>query len=136
MQRIGIIGLGNMGMGMAKNLIEKGYELTAYDIRQEALNEIVQRGAYAAKTPQEVGENSDVAFVMVLNGAQVEEVVLGKQGLLSGMQPGSTIICTATTSAASCANVWRRLGRAPKPPASSPRRSSWTTHPTMDPPNS
>lgn len=96
MKSVGFIGLGNMGMGMAKNILQKGLELTVYDIRKEPLKELAQLGAQIAKFPREVGERSDVVFVMVLDGAQVKEVVLGKRGLLEGMKPGSTIICTAT----------------------------------------
>ena len=96
MERIGIIGLGNMGMGMAKNILNAGYELTGYDIREAPLKELTQMGAQAADSPREVGERSGVVFVMVLNGAQVKAVVLGEQGLLEGMKSGSTIICTAT----------------------------------------
>jgi len=96
MERIGIIGIGNMGMGMAKNLLKKGFNLTAYDLRQEPLKEIAGLGARIAKSPREVGEQSEIVFTMVLNGAQVKEVVLGKQGLMEGMKRGSTLICTAT----------------------------------------
>ena len=96
MERVGIIGLGNMGMGMAKNILKNGYELTAYEIREDPLKEIIQSGVQIAKSPREVGKESDVVFIMVLNGTQVKEAVLGEQGLLEGMKPGSTIICTAT----------------------------------------
>lgn len=96
MERTGIIGLGNMGMGMAKNILKAGYELTGYDIREAPLKELAQLGAQAADSPREVGEKSGVVFIMVLNGAQVKAVVLGEQGLLEGMKSGSTIICTAT----------------------------------------
>lgn len=96
MKKIGFVGLGNMGMGMARNLLKSGYALRAYDIRDEPLQEISRLGAQTAKSPKEVGENADVVFVMVLNGQQVRAVVVGEQGLLGTMNPGSTIICTAT----------------------------------------
>jgi len=96
MQTVGLIGLGNMGTGMAKNLLKKGFRLTVYDIRDEALREMVELGAGIATSPQQVGEQSDVVFIMVLNGAQVKEVVTGKQGLLEGIKPGATVIINAT----------------------------------------
>ncbi len=96
MERVGIVGLGNMGMGMAKNFLQSGYVLTAYDIRDEPLQEISRLGARTAASPKEVGENASVVFVMVLNGPQVAAVVLGEQGLIETMNPDSTIICTAT----------------------------------------
>ena len=96
MQRVGAIGLGNMGIGMAKNLVKKGFELTVYDLREEPLREMNDLGAGIAASPRQVGEQSDVVIIMVLNGPQVKELVLGKQGLLEGIKPGSTVICTAT----------------------------------------
>jgi putative dehydrogenase len=96
MVRVGLIGLGNMGMGMAKNLVKKGFKLTAYDIREEPLEEIASLGAGIAESSRGVGEQSEVVFTMVLNGAQVREVALGEQGLIEGLRPGSTLICTAT----------------------------------------
>ena len=96
MKRVGFIGLGNMGLGMAKNIRKAGFELTAYDVSEQPLEEIAQSGARVAQSPREVGEHSDVVFIMVLNGPQVKSVVAGKDGLLKGLKPGSTIICTAT----------------------------------------
>jgi len=96
MQSVGIIGLGNMGLGMAKNLLKSGHVLTAYDIRDEPLQEIFRLGARTATSPGEVGEKADVVFVMVLNGPQFKAVVLGEQGLMETINPGATIICTAT----------------------------------------
>ena len=96
MDSVGIIGLGNMGMGMAKNLLKNGYVLTAYDIRDEPLQELSRLGAKTAESPRKVSENADVVFVMVLNGPQVKAVVAEAQGLLETMNAGSTTICTAT----------------------------------------
>lgn len=96
MQTVGLIGLGNMGTGMAKNLLKKGFKLMVYDIRDEAFSEMVELGAGIATSPRHVGEQSQVVFIMVLNGAQVKEVVTGKQGLLEGIKPGATVIINAT----------------------------------------
>jgi 3-hydroxyisobutyrate dehydrogenase-like beta-hydroxyacid dehydrogenase len=96
METVGLIGLGNMGTGMAKNLLKKGFKLMVYDIRDEALREMVELGAGVATSPRHVGEQSEVVFIMVLNGAQVKEVVTGKQGLLEGIKPGATVIINAT----------------------------------------
>ena len=96
MERVGLIGLGNMGTGMAKNLLKKGFKLMVYDIRDEALKEMSRIGVRIADSPQQIGEYSQVVFIMVLNGAQVREVVTGKQGLLEGIKPGATVIISAT----------------------------------------
>ena len=96
MERVGVIGLGNMGIGMAKNLAKKGFTLMVYDTREEPRGEMAGLGAGIAASPQQVGEQSEVVFIMVLNGAQVKDVVLGKKGLLEGIKAGATVICTAT----------------------------------------
>ncbi|MGB5817521.1 MAG: NAD(P)-binding domain-containing protein, partial [Thermoanaerobaculia bacterium] len=96
MKRIGIIGLGSMGLAMAKNIIDSGFELTGFDLRQESLRLLEAAGGKPAGSAADVGANADVVFVMVLNGSQVREVVAGENGLLENMKPGSTIIVSAT----------------------------------------
>ena len=96
MKNIGIIGLGDMGIGMAANLLKNGFKLSGFDLRENRLKELERLGGKPVATCQEVAENSDVVFIMVLNGQQVKEVVLGDSGLLMGLKPGSTIIVSAT----------------------------------------
>ncbi|TFH37710.1 MAG: NAD(P)-dependent oxidoreductase [Anaerolineales bacterium] len=96
MKRVGLIGLGDMGIGMAKNLLKNGFELTGFDLREERLRELAQLGGKPSASSREVAETSDVVFIMVLNGQQVKEVVLGENGLCQHLKPGSTIIVTAT----------------------------------------
>ena len=96
MKKVGIVGLGDMGIGMAKNLLKNGFELSGYDLREDRLKELAQIGGKPVKNCGEVAENSDTVFVMVLNGQQVKDVVLGETGLLKGLKPGATIIVSAT----------------------------------------
>jgi 3-hydroxyisobutyrate dehydrogenase-like beta-hydroxyacid dehydrogenase len=96
MKRVGIVGLGDMGIGLAKNLLKNGFELAGYDIRQDRRQQLIQLGGKAAANCREVAVAADVVLVMVLNGDQVKEVILGENGLLEGLSPGSTIIITAT----------------------------------------
>lgn len=96
MARIGLIGVGDMGSGLARNLMAAGHELTLYDVRPEQLQPFVDDGARAASTPRELGEHADFVFVMVMNGAQIMAVISGEDGLIAGLQPRSTFICTAT----------------------------------------
>jgi putative dehydrogenase len=96
MKKVGIIGLGDMGIGMARNLLKSGFEVTGYDIRAERLMAFAQLGGNSVSNCREVAEKSDAVFVMVLNGQQVKEVVLGENGLLKGLKPGATIIISAT----------------------------------------
>jgi 3-hydroxyisobutyrate dehydrogenase-like beta-hydroxyacid dehydrogenase len=96
MKKIGFVGLGDMGIGLTKNLLEKGFELTGFDIRESRVKELVKQGGKPAENCREVGENSETVFVMVLNGHQVKEAVLGKDGLVEGLGKGASIIITAT----------------------------------------
>ena len=93
MEKIGIVGLGNMGMGIAKNIIKNGNKTIAYDLREECLKEIISYGGKAAKSVSEVGEFSDVVFVMVMNGSQVKDVITK---LSPRLKDKGTIIITAT----------------------------------------
>jgi len=96
MRRVGIIGLGDMGMGMARNIIKGGFPLAGYDVREARLSELKQAGGKRAISCREVGESSDAVFVMVLNGDQVKQAIFGADGLADGMKPGATIIVSAT----------------------------------------
>lgn len=96
MKKVGLIGLGDMGIGMAKNIVKNGFELTGFDLREERRQMLAELGGKPAASCREVAEKSDAVFVMVLNGKQVQDVILGEQGLLEGLKPGSTIIVSAT----------------------------------------
>lgn len=96
MKQIGLIGLGDMGIALAKNIMKSGFSLTCYDLRNERLTMLEALGGQAARSPRELGEQAEAVFIMVLNGKQVDEVIRGEDGLLQSMKPGSTIIITAT----------------------------------------
>jgi 3-hydroxyisobutyrate dehydrogenase-like beta-hydroxyacid dehydrogenase len=81
---------------MARNLVEAGFPVTGFDLREARLSLLTQHGGTPAASCRAVGEQSDTAFVMVLNGSQVNEVVFGDDGLASGLDPGSTIVISAT----------------------------------------
>ena len=92
MKKIGFIGLGIMGKPMSKNLLKAGYELTVNDLNKDAVKEVVACGAKEGTTNAEVAANSDVVITMVPNSPQVEEVVLGENGVLCGAKKGTIIV--------------------------------------------
>lgn len=96
MKRIGVIGLGDMGMGLAQNILKHGFDLVGYDIRQDRLARLERLGGKAAADCRAVGTNAEAVFVMVLHGNQAKEVVLGTHGLLDRLAAGSTVIVTST----------------------------------------
>ena len=92
MRTIGFIGLGIMGKPMAKNLLKAGYPLTVYDIVPEKVEEVVEAGADAGSSNKEVAEKSEVVITMLPNSPDVEEAVLGTNGVLEGAKPGTILI--------------------------------------------
>ena len=92
MKKIGFIGLGIMGKPMAKNLLRAGYELTVFDINQDAVKEVMAEGAAMAKTSKEVAQHSDIVITMLPNSPHVKTAVLGANGVLEGAKPGLILI--------------------------------------------
>ena len=92
MKKIGFVGLGIMGKPMAKNLLKAGYELTVFDINQDAVNEVVAAGGVAAKTAKDVAAVSEAVITMLPNSPHVKAAVLGENGVLEGAKPGLILI--------------------------------------------
>lgn len=105
MKNIGIVGLGNMGMGMAKNLVAKGFSVTGFDMSKETLAAFAKLGGQPVQNSAEVGAKVDMAFVMVVNAKQSNEVIAGQNGLLDTMKPGAVIIVTATIGSAAVKKI-------------------------------
>jgi 3-hydroxyisobutyrate dehydrogenase-like beta-hydroxyacid dehydrogenase len=97
--QVGFIGLGNMGSGMAANLLKAGHALTVYNRTPARAEALVAEGATLAKTPSEAARG-DVVITMLADDAAVEEVVLGADGVLAGLKPGSIHISMSTISVA------------------------------------
>ena len=96
--RIGFIGVGLMGHGMAKNLLEKGYPLTMLGHRNRApIEDLVKRGAKEAKNAEDVARNSDIVFLCVIGSTQVEALVRGPSGLKAGAHKGLVIVDCSTS---------------------------------------
>ncbi|HVO90418.1 MAG TPA: NAD(P)-binding domain-containing protein, partial [Casimicrobiaceae bacterium] len=96
--RIGFVGIGLMGHGIAKNLVSKGYPLTLRVHRnREAARDLLALGAKEVATNAEVARASDIVFLCVTGAPQVEEVVFGPEGLASAARPGMTIVDTSTS---------------------------------------
>jgi 2-hydroxy-3-oxopropionate reductase len=92
MKKIGFIGVGIMGKPMAKNLIDAGYRLIAYDIAETPLNEVVEHGAEKGTSPKNVAENSDIVITMLPNSPDVRKAVLGENGVIGGVRKGQILI--------------------------------------------
>ena len=95
--RIGWIGTGVMGASMCGHLLKAGYACTIFNRTKEKAQSLLDQGATWADSPQQVANSADVIFTIVGYPADVRSVILGKQGVLAGCQPG-TIIVDMTTS--------------------------------------
>ena len=89
---VGFVGLGIMGRPMAKNMIQAGYSLTVYDIVGSSVEELATEGATAGSSAREVAEQVSVVITMVPDSADSEAAILGPNGVLEGLSPGSTVI--------------------------------------------
>ena len=96
-ERIGFIGVGLMGHGMAKNLLVKGHPLTVLAHRNRApVDDLIARGAAEASTPRELAERTDIVHLCVTGSPQVEAVIRGPQGILASGRRGLVVIDCST----------------------------------------
>jgi 3-hydroxyisobutyrate dehydrogenase-like beta-hydroxyacid dehydrogenase len=108
--RIGFIGLGLMGHGMAKNLVTKGFPLTVRAHRNRTpVEDLVARGAAEVSSSADVARASDVVILCVTGAPQVEEIVLGKDGLASVARPGLVVVDTSTSEPSMTARLREAL---------------------------
>jgi 3-hydroxyisobutyrate dehydrogenase len=106
---VGYIGLGAMGAGMASNLRTAGYDLVVHDVRTESAQPLVAEGARLAQTIAELGRAADVVFTSLPGPKEMQEVGVGKGGLLESMRPGSTWFDVSTNSPTVLREVAKRF---------------------------
>jgi putative dehydrogenase len=97
-RNIGVIGLGAMGLGVARSLLRAGFRVHACDIRDSVLNAFAAEGGIACATPAALGAQCDVVVTLVINAAQTEAVLFGEHGAVPAMKPGSVVIASATVA--------------------------------------
>jgi 2-hydroxy-3-oxopropionate reductase len=95
---VGFIGLGTMGMPMARNIIKAGFPLTAYNRTQSKAQALAEVGARVAASAKQLAAASDVIVTIVSDTPDVESVLLGPQGAIEGIRSGSTVIDMSTIS--------------------------------------
>jgi len=105
----GVIGLGSMGLGVARTLLKKGFEVHACDVRPEVTKAFAKEGGIAAQSPEELGSNVPVVIVLVVNADQTNEVLFGKDGAASTLAKGSVIIASSTVAPDFAIDLGKRL---------------------------
>jgi 2-hydroxy-3-oxopropionate reductase len=95
---VGFVGLGTMGREMALNLLKSGYAVHAYDVRKEAIDDLVTQGATGAQSLADATRDADIVISMLPDTPQVEEIVYGEGGLLTAPPQGRLFVDMSTIS--------------------------------------
>jgi 3-hydroxyisobutyrate dehydrogenase-like beta-hydroxyacid dehydrogenase len=98
--KIGFVGLGRMGSGMARNLLRAGHEVTVYNRSREKAQALVSDGARVADSPAEACHDAEAIFTMLADDAAVEQVVFGEKGIASALRKDAIHISSSTISTA------------------------------------
>lgn len=107
--KLAFIGLGTMGAPMAARLLEAGHELTVYNRTREREEPLARKGAKRAASPREAAAGAEVVFTMVSDTPDVVAVVLGEEGAVHGMAPGSLLVDMSTISPAATRGIAEKL---------------------------
>ena len=105
--RMAVIGLGSMGFGMATSLRGKGYEGAGCDVAPDSVARFVGDGGKGASTPAEAAKGADIVISVVLNAAQTETILFGKDGVAETLAKDAVFISSATMDP----DVARRLAK-------------------------
>ena len=109
MLKVGYIGLGLMGKSIARNILKAGFPLVVHNRSRGAVEELAGEGATAAYSPKEVAEQVDVIFTNLPDTPDVEQVVLGENGILDGAHDGLIYVDNSTIKPASARMIAEKL---------------------------
>ncbi len=109
MEKIGFVGLGIMGKPMARNLMKAGYQLVVHNRSRQSVDELAREGAIPANSSKEVAEISDVVITMLPDSPDVEQVVMGPQGILEGVRPGMLFVDMSTVAPSTALRIYEAM---------------------------
>jgi putative dehydrogenase len=107
--KVGVIGLGSMGMGAALNLHRKSHAVTGCEPRESARAEFAAQGGQVVGSADQLPPDLDAVVVFVINAAQTEDVLFGENGCLSKLNKGAVILCCSTVSPDSARSLGKRI---------------------------
>jgi putative dehydrogenase len=108
-QRVGVVGLGSMGLGVARSLLRGGFETHVCDVRPEIVRQLEEEGAKGHAGPQALASHVEALILLVVNAEQVETVLFGEAGAATALAPGSVVIVSTTVSPAFAEALETRL---------------------------
>jgi L-threonate 2-dehydrogenase len=108
-KNIGLVGLGAMGLGMAKSLRKAGYVVHAFDLRSEVTQAFAAEGGVACTSPAQAAAASNVLISVVVNAAQTEAVLFGDGAAADSMRPGSVFVMCSTVDPNFTISLEKRL---------------------------
>ena len=111
MKKIGFIGLGLMGKGMSLNLLKAGFPLTVWNRTESKMKPLLEAGAEEGRSPKNVAERSDIIIDIVTDSSDVEEVILGDEGVIYGAKPGAIVIDMSTISPLTTIRIAEKLSK-------------------------
>lgn len=106
---LGFIGLGVMGRPMALNLMKHGHQMGVYARRPQSAEPLIAAGAVSYRTPAELAAACEAVFTVVTNSSDVEQVVLGENGIIHGARAGSVVVDMETISPTAACNIAQAL---------------------------
>ena len=108
MKKIGFVGLGDMGLNMALNVIKSGFDLTGFDLRQEQMDDIVNAGGHRADSLVDLAKQVDFLYIMVMHGYQVMAII---DEILDHLKAGDTIAVSATIKPAEMNQIEKKVSK-------------------------
>jgi 3-hydroxyisobutyrate dehydrogenase-like beta-hydroxyacid dehydrogenase len=112
--RVGMIGLGKMGLPMARHLVRRGFTVAGFDVDEGAMEKASEAGVNTALSPQAVAAASDLVIIVVGFDQEVEAAIFGERGVLSGAADGSVIAVASTIAPQTMQRIAAKLPASPK----------------------
>jgi 2-hydroxy-3-oxopropionate reductase len=107
--KVGFIGIGQIGTPMSLNVLRGGYPLVVYDIRREQMEPLLKEGAESSTSPRDVASRCSIVLMSLPNSAIVEQVALGPDGIIEGAKPGTLVIDLTSGNPPQSAVICARL---------------------------
>ena len=111
-RKVCVLGLGSMGLGVALALLERQFDVSGFDINKQACKSFAEAGGKVGLNPEDAAKGASVVIILVVNEAQVDEVLFGSEGAIGGFGLATVVIQSSTVSPAFAGLCGTRLQQA------------------------